>query len=282
MKLNYRNLKEKYLNHFENQQHCDFILTDVLFCFSEILDFIEDTKISKVLEIGCGTGILLRELSFLFPEKKFFGLDPHESGFHNYEKISTNLKMNNNLSIIKKKISNFSEHQNFDLIFSFNVFEHIKNQEEYLQTTNKLLNKDGKNLIMCPNYDFPYEPHFVIPIIINKKFTKFFFKNKINNHEKKTNEIGLWEGLNLNGRNKINNYLEKNHFDFRYDFSIKDRFFERLNNDESKYFHKRQGLAAKLALFGKMFLLDKFIFDLLKIPFPYIKLIINKNLKVKL
>ena len=58
---------------------------------------------------------------------------------------------------------------------------------------------------MCPNYDFPYEPHFVIPIIINKKFTKFFFKNKINNHEKKTNEIGLWEGLNLNGRNKINN-----------------------------------------------------------------------------
>ena len=48
-----------------------------------------------------------------------------------------------------------------------------------------------------------YEPHFVIPLIINKSITFRIFKNKINNHEKNTNEIGLWKGLNFNGRRKI-------------------------------------------------------------------------------
>ena len=63
-----------------------------------------------------------------------------------------------------------------------------------LKQTNNLLKDEGLNIIFAPNYDFPYEPHFVLPIIINKKITEFFFKKKIKKSEIKTNEVGLWEG----------------------------------------------------------------------------------------
>ena len=46
--------------------------------------------------------------------------------------------------------------------------------------------------------------------------------------------------------------------------------------EEDDFFHKRQGLAAKLAIFGKKIFLDKLIFNLLKIPHPYFKLTITK------
>ncbi len=277
MKLEYKYLKDKYLNFFDNEEKCDSNLTDVLFLFKEVLPFINNTNNLNILEIGCGTGILLRELSILFPKKNFYGLDPHESGFHNYEKISKNIKLNDNLKIENSNFNKFTPNISFDIIFSFNVFEHINDQEDYLQKTDMLLSNHGKSLIMCPNYDFPYEPHFVIPILFNKKMTYLFFKRKINNHEKKTNEIGLWKYLNLNSNRKIKRCLKKNNFDFNYDYSIKDRFFDRLKNDESKYFKKRQGFAAKLAILAKFLLLDKFFFNFLKIPFPYMKLIINKK-----
>ena len=45
---------------------------------------------------------------------------------------------------------------------------------------------------------------------------------------------------------------------------------------DDKYFRKRQGIAAKIAVLGRKFYLDKIIFNFLRIPFPYFKLIITK------
>ena len=74
---------------FENKDRCDFVLTDVLFAFEELYNTISDSRINSIIEIGSGTGILLNELSDVFPKKNFFGLDPHESGFHYYENIKS-------------------------------------------------------------------------------------------------------------------------------------------------------------------------------------------------
>tara|TARA_B100000941_G_C28503422_1_gene555705 strand:- start:912 stop:1757 length:846 start_codon:yes stop_codon:yes gene_type:complete len=280
MRLSYKKLRDRYLNLFDDDNKCDFVLTDVLFAFNEIYPLINSNKVNKILEVGCGTGILLKELSDLFPDKKFVGIDPHESGFHNYENLSK--KINNdssNIIINHQNLDKINLNDKFDLIFSFNVFEHIKDQNQYLINTQNYLSDFGKNLVLCPNYDFPYEPHFFIPIIFNKKITFFIFKNKINQHEILTGEKGLWEGLNLNGKKKIEKFLKQNNFLFKYDESIKDRFFDRIENDPSKYFRKRQGFVSKLALIGKKFYLDKIMFNFFKVPFPYLKLIIQKEIK---
>ena len=49
---------------------------------------------------------------------------------------------------------------------------------------------------------------------------------------------------------------------------------DRLNSD--KAFKKRQGIAGTLAKISKLLMIDKLIFNIIKIPFPYMKLIIKK------
>ena len=70
--------------------------------------------------------------------------------------------------------------------------------------------------------------------------------------------------------------FKKKGYNFTFDFSIKDRFLDRIDNDQSSYFKKRQGTAAKLAKFAKIFFLDKIILIFSR-SFSYMKLIINKN-----
>ena len=43
------------------------------------------------------------------------------------------------------------------------------------------------------------------------------------------------------------------------------------------FFFKRQGIAAIITKFAVKIYLDKIIFDFLKIPFPYYKLVIKKK-----
>ena len=175
MILSYQNLKKKYINHFENEDKCDFVLTDVLFAFYELFPLIKNENVGKVLEVGSGTSILLNELSEIFPEKIFFGVDPHERGFDKYESISKKMIFNKNMKLFHEDFDKFDQEKDFDLIYSFNVFEHLKDQNKYIDTMNNLLSLNGKSLIFCPNYDFPYEPHFVIPIIYNKEVTYKIF-----------------------------------------------------------------------------------------------------------
>ncbi len=277
MILNYKNLKNEYIDLFKDQEKCDFVLTDVLFAFNEIYSIIKDEEVNTVLEIGSGTSILLNELSKLFPEKKFFGLDPHKRGYSGYEEISKKITSTKNLSIIHDDFTKFKPELSFDLIFSFNVFEHLQDHHDYIKRIDNLLSISGKSVILCPNYDFPYEPHFIIPIIRNKETTFKFFKKKIINHEKKTGEIGLWNGLNFCSKKKLSNFLNSNNYIFKFDGGIKERFFKRIDEDQSSYFKKRQGKVAILAKIAKSLYLDKIIFDIFKIPFPYMKLIIEKK-----
>ncbi len=276
MSIDYEDLKKKYFDIFDrNTKYFDFVITDVLFAYKEISRIIENEKINRVLEVGCGTGILIKELKDNFRNIEFTGLDPNESGFHNYEKISKRISnLDNSINIVKSSIGNFENKNKYDLIFSFNVFEHVDNQHQYILNTVDLLETGGKNIIFAPNYDFPYEPHFIIPIIFNKNFTKKIFSKKINDHEKKTQEVGLWDALQLTGKKEIEIFLKKNNFNYTFDHEIINKMLDRALND--MHFRKRQGIAAKLAILGRKFYLDKIMFNLMKLPFPYFKLIITK------
>lgn len=277
MNLDYKRLKNTYIHLFQNNEKCDYVLTDVLFAFKEFYSFIDDNKVNKILEIGSGTGILLKELSQIFKNKMFYGLDPHKKGFYNYKNVSENIS-NKNLVIVNEDFSKFKPINKFDLIISFNVFEHVDDPNNYIKVVDTLLKSDGKSIILCPNYDFPYEPHFVLPIIYNKNLTYKIFKNRIINHERKTGEKGLWKGLNLCSKKKIENYLKKNKYSYYFDNNIGSRLLSRIHDDKSNFFQKRQGIMAKIAKIGMKLKLDKIFFNFLKIPFPYMKLIIKKKI----
>ena len=276
MVVNLEYLKKKYLKNFHNdEKFCNFVLTDAIFGFSEISEILKNNnKIKSVLEIGSGAGILLNELKTFFPHIDFKGVDPNESGYHRYKEVYESL-VNRQFDIENIQIEKFSTKKNFDLIFSINVFEHVRDWKKYINQTNSLLKDEGLNIIFAPNYDFPYEPHFVLPIIINKKITEFFFKKKIKKSEIKTNEVGLWEGLYFIGKREVKKLLRENNYSFYFDFNIKNRMLDRIIKD--KELKRRQGMGGCIAIFAKYLYIDKLIFDLFKIPFPYMKLIINKK-----
>ena len=119
---------------------------------------------SNVLEIGCGSGILLSMMTNKFNSFTFDGIEPLYDG---YKSVSELNKIINDTGV---KIENvayeaYKTKKKYDLIYCINVFEHVDDWRHFLTTVSGWLNKNGKILILAPNYSFPYESHFNICLL---------------------------------------------------------------------------------------------------------------------
>ena len=83
----------------------------------------------------------------------------------------------------------------FDYVFSVNVFEHVDSVPQLLSDLSLALSPLSVIRVICPNSFFPSEPHFRIPIIINKPITSFVFKSKILRRSESL--PGVWASLNF-------------------------------------------------------------------------------------
>tara|TARA_B100000989_G_C19527600_1_gene467768 strand:- start:371 stop:1414 length:1044 start_codon:yes stop_codon:yes gene_type:complete len=119
--------------------------------FQELLS--NKDKIS-ILEIGCSSGMFLAEVrhmlesEFKISNVNIFGIDIDRSA------ISQNVEKKNNLlplDLKEFKIKNPS--LKFDVIFHFELIEHLFNPQEFLSICNELLNADGKMFFHTPNVD---------------------------------------------------------------------------------------------------------------------------------
>jgi 2-polyprenyl-3-methyl-5-hydroxy-6-metoxy-1,4-benzoquinol methylase len=118
---------------------------------------------AEILEVG--GGILALTVQLASEGFEVTTVEPVGKGFTNigylinmYLRIAEqeNIRFNFIESPIEK-----SQFQNkFDFIFSINVMEHLKDPFSVVIHLMKYLNKFGKIRFFCPNYDFPYEPHF--------------------------------------------------------------------------------------------------------------------------
>ena len=94
-------------------------LAEAEFGFSQLQETISslDTD-SKILEVGCGSGILLSILAEEFPHHKFLGIEPFGDGFSSLKELNSNVKdLGVNLSIER-----YEEHQSkYDFIYCVNV-----------------------------------------------------------------------------------------------------------------------------------------------------------------
>lgn len=81
-------------------------------------------------------------------------------------------------------------HGMFDLIYSLNVLEHIDDWPQALDAAFNVLAPGGTMLVSCPNYAFPYDPHFGIPLVpIRPALTARILPRRIA-------ESDLWASLN--------------------------------------------------------------------------------------
>jgi len=191
-KKNFQDIKEYY----------DNAKADAIFCYGTIKKFLNSEK--KILEVGGGIHLLT---SFLSQNYNVTSIEP--GGFTGFtDELRSKIINKNKLNVHTTTLENLNTKDKFDFIFSMNVLEHAKDISSHLETCVKYL-KDKNSVIFmqCPNYSFPFEPHFY------EFFVPFFPKFTFKYLRKKS----LIKQL---GKEKYNNILNNLNFDCTY-FKLK-------------------------------------------------------------
>lgn len=154
---------------------------------------------AEIIEIGAGAMILSSYLAL--KGYKVTALEPISNGFSHFRtmqdivlEVSKGLGIE--INILNIPGEELEEEDKFDFGFSINVMEHVDDYEHVLSNVVSCLKIGGIYRFICPNYAFPFETHFNLPIIINKSITKFVFRKRIQAFNFVEDSEGLWASLN--------------------------------------------------------------------------------------
>ena len=157
------------------------------------------SKGTSLLDIGAGAMILSCQLAI----EGFYvsALEPTGEGFSHLSRLrelvlkkATQMRCQPQLLSCPAEV--LSQQEEYDFAFSINVMEHVDSVEHVIGSVVRALKVGSIYRFTCPNYLFPYEPHFNIPTLISKNLTWFCFKKIIINKKEIPDPIGLWKSLN--------------------------------------------------------------------------------------
>jgi len=216
----------------------DLLKGEAIFGWTEIARAIESGH--RCLEIGAGPGLL----ASLAARKAYSvdALEPSTDAFASFAPVLNAVETNapGNMRFIRSTIEDYEPGQTYDLIWSVNVFEHLDDWRINFAKVRRLLNHGGRAIILVPNYDIPYEPHFSVPIIGSKRFSRRLFSKHIEQFEKDQNCAGLWDSINMIGARAVLNYARRADLDVAMDRRMMRRMFDRFFNDPE--LSRRHGL----------------------------------------
>jgi len=84
----------------------------------------------------------------------------------------------------------------FDFAFSINVMEHVSSVDLVLDRVLRALRPECGYRFVCPNYLFPYEPHFNIATMFSKSITSRVFGRRILSSTRVVDPAKTWASLN--------------------------------------------------------------------------------------
>lgn len=154
---------------------------------------------STVLEVGAGS--LLLSCQLVREGFKVVALEPVGDGFSHFDHLKQLvLERAEALNCIPEELNLRAEElsikDRFDFAFSINVMEHVGDIKRVIANIMSSLHPAAAYRFTCPNYLFPYEPHFNIPVFFTKKITEKIFLNKIYSRDGIDDPAGLWRSLN--------------------------------------------------------------------------------------
>lgn len=118
-------------------------------------------KDKKILDMGCGEGVWLDKFKEFTKSENIFGFDIDNESVEKFlmlESKDTNQIPKQNLKVCESENLEFDSNQ-FDIILSNEVLEHVKDDLKTLQEANRVLKTGGKVIIFTPNSGWPFETH---------------------------------------------------------------------------------------------------------------------------
>jgi SAM-dependent methyltransferase len=234
---------------------------------------------AQVLEIGCGTGCLLARLSATRPDLTFWGLEPIGKGFSKFETVLARITAAYaNVRIQRVPIEQFQlagDDPRFDFVFSVNVFEHLTDWRQAVDRAVAMLVPGGQMIVLCPNYSFPYEPHFKIPLLLPPAATRKLFSRRIETVERENDAAGLWESLNFISARALRHHCRARGVSVSFDRTILTRMLGRLDGDPE--FARRQAGLSRVARLLSRARVGQLIESLPPDFSPYMKAIVRSD-----
>jgi len=154
---------------------------------------------ARILEVGAGS--LMLSCVLVSEGYKVTALEPVGTGFSHFTRLQAIVsEYATQRSILPELLSMPGEELDaencFDYAFSVNVMEHVNDVARVLERVHASLAHGGTYRFMCPNYAFPYEPHFNLPTLINRRLTEKILWSWIAGSKKLPDPIGTWNSLN--------------------------------------------------------------------------------------
>lgn len=154
---------------------------------------------AKVTEVGAGA--LLLSCQLVRAGFDVTAIEPTGSGFSHFgEMRKMVLEVASRQGCAPKVLDLAAEalevHDWTDYAFSVNVMEHVNDVALVIANVGRSLRVGASYRFTCPNYLFPYEPHFNIPNLISKKLTERVFSRKIFGATNMPDPLGTWKSLN--------------------------------------------------------------------------------------
>lgn len=154
---------------------------------------------ARVLEVGAGS--LLLSCQLIREGFEVTALEPIGDGFSHFDQMREMvLAKARSLgccpTILDQPAEALATVNRFDYAFSVNVMEHVDDVGRVLETVSNSLKVGSSYRFTCPNYLFPYEPHFNIPTFFSKTLTERLLARKIFGSQRVPDPVGTWKSLN--------------------------------------------------------------------------------------
>lgn len=138
-----------------------------------LLDLLQNSpKDSKILDIGCSSGIFLKDLETLgFTSANLFGIDISE-------KAVDNCKENGLENVYVMDAQNITLKEKFDIIIASDCLEHLEDDKKALENWDNLLKIGGKMYVFVPAFQALWSYHDVVNMHY-RRYTKSELKSKL-------------------------------------------------------------------------------------------------------
>jgi len=219
----------------------EIYVNEAIFFWRYLRPLLLENQPFRALEVGSGIGLL--SMIAASEIDSVTALEPGSSGFgkmHQFrEKILGSLT-DAKLPVFKDCfLHGLPESETFDFVYCINVLEHVPDPESLVSEIYERLNPGGLAWFILPNYAFPYEQHFGIPIVLNKEITGRMFRKKIANFSPSPDPIGLWQELSWPTQKRFLRFLKSTGWHHHFDKTVLSGYFDRLNDP---LFIARKGL----------------------------------------